>query len=206
MKIVKLYPGSFGANCWLLLSHDGHTAVVDPSPNADTILDAVKKENAILTDIFLTHGHFDHILSLDTLREKTGVKAWIHADDFELPSDPVKNAFETFFHQKRSWNSPDKTFSDGDILKIGDESVTVLHTAGHTAGSVCFLCNDGHDILTGDTLFENSYGRCDLYGGDIAKMQTSLARLSQEKLSAVIHAGHGNETTLEFALESIGMI
>lgn len=206
MRIRRLYPGSFGANCWLLLSRDGQAAVVDPSPDAGTVQTALREEHARASVILLTHGHFDHILSLDTLREATGVPALIHPADFDLPSDAQKNAFAAFFRQRREWRAPDGTFEDGEVLRIGEERVTVLHTPGHTGGSVCFLVNDGADILTGDTLFDGSYGRCDLWGGDAAALHRSLVRLSNENPAARIHPGHGEDAGLGDALEMIGII
>ena len=101
MRIHRLYPGSFGANCYLLIARDGTAAVVDPSPDADTVLGALRGDGANISRILLTHGHFDHILSLDTLRDRTGVPAGIHENDVDLPSDARKNAFEAFFRQKR---------------------------------------------------------------------------------------------------------
>ena len=78
MRIHRLYPGSFGANCYLLIARDGTAAVVDPSPDADTVLETLRGNDANISRILLTHGHFDHILSLDTLRDRTGVPAGIH--------------------------------------------------------------------------------------------------------------------------------
>ena len=117
MKIRRLYPGSFGANCWLLCSRDGQAAVVDPSPDAGTVSDALREEGAKPSVILLTHGHFDHILSLDTLRDATGIPALIHRDDLGFPNDARKNAFEVFFHQRRVWRTPDGTFRDGRFLR-----------------------------------------------------------------------------------------
>lgn len=205
MKIRRLYPGSFGANCWLLIARDGQAAVVDPSPDAETVLHALREENACASGILLTHGHFDHILSLDTLRDSAGIPALIHGEDLDLPGDARKNAFEAFFRQRRTWRTPDGTFADGERLQIGDETVTVLHTPGHTPGSCCFLVNGGQDILTGDTLFDGSYGRYDLWGGDAAALRRSLERLAKLDPDACIHPGHGGDATLGGALRQLGM-
>lgn len=206
MRIYRLYPGSFGSNCYLLISCDGSAAVVDPSPDADTILSALKEEQAVLSDILLTHGHFDHILSLDTLRDRTGVSAGIHLLDRDLPADADRNAFATFFRQSRTWRTPENTFSDGDKLAVGSETLTVLHTPGHTAGSCCFLLNGGQDLLTGDTLFANSYGRTDLWSGNAAELKKSLERLAELPPDTVIHPGHGGSATLGNALAAVRSI
>ena len=200
MRIHRLYPGSFASNCYLLISCDGSAAVVDPSPNVDTILSALKAEQAVLSDILLTHGHFDHILSLDSLRDRSGVPARIHLLDRDLPADADRNAFATVFRQFRTWRTPEETFSDGDKLAIGSEFLTVLHTPGHTAGSCCFLLNGGHDLLTGDTLFADSFGRTDLWSGNAAMLRKSLERLAELPPETVIHPGHGESAPLGNAL------
>lgn len=206
MRIHRLYPGAFGANCYLLIARDGASAVVDPSPDADTVLEALRGDGANISRILLTHGHFDHILSLDTLRDRTGVSAGIHENDSDLPSDARKNAFEAFFRQRRVWRTPEETFRDGDRIAIGSEAVTVLHTPGHTAGSACFLVNGGQDLLTGDTLFAESYGRTDLYGGNAGELCASLGRLATLPPDTVIYPGHGKSAKLGDALAAIGML
>ena len=107
MEIYNLFPGSFGSNCYLLISGN-QAAVVDPSADADTILQKGAEKGATLQYILLTHGHFDHICSLDTLREKTGVPAYIHKGDADMPTDSRKNAFSIFFGQERSYRAPEK--------------------------------------------------------------------------------------------------
>ena len=97
MNILNLYPGSFASNCYILLSEDGHAAVVDPSENAHRILNTVKDLGATLDFILLTHGHFDHVLTLDELRDASGIPAYIHEEDNELLPDAEKNAFYYFF-------------------------------------------------------------------------------------------------------------
>lgn len=201
MQIKNLYPGSWGSNCFLLISGT-HAAIVDPSANAERILEAVKAEGAQLESILLTHGHFDHTVSMDTLREKTGIPAMIHEKDAELPSDSRKNGFYTFFQMERAHRSPDRTFADGDVLMLGDEEIRVIHTPGHTEGSVCFLCNREF-LLTGDTLFDGDVGRTDLYGGDDRKLYASLQRLRTLDKGLTIYPGHGASATLGRALDLV---
>lgn len=205
MRIKTLYPGSFGANCRLLIAQNGQAAVVDPSPNAETVTEALRAEQATLSVILLTHGHFDHILSLDALRDAAGVRALIHREDLEMPADAERNAFAAFFRQRRIWRTPDGMFEDGDTIPVGDETVTVLHTPGHTPGSVCFSCNGGRDLLTGDTLMDGAYGRYDLPGGDGAKLLSSLRRLATLPAETRIYPGHGADVRLGDALDAIGI-
>ena len=200
MDIYNLFPGSFGSNCYLLISGN-QAAVVDPSADADVILQKIAEKGATLQYILLTHGHFDHICSLDTLREKTGVSAYIHKEDADMPSDSLKNAFSIFFGQERAYRAPEKTLNDGDVLTLGNESIRVIHTPGHTEGSVCYLCSDKL-LLTGDTLFDRGFGRYDLYGGNPFKLRRSLERLALLDRSLTIYAGHGSPAKLGDAVEN----
>ena len=200
MRIINLYPGSWGANCYLLIS-GGHCAVVDPSANANEIVSALEAEGVTLDAILLTHGHFDHTVSMDTLRERTGASVWIHSADADLPTDSLKNGFYPFFHMERIHRSPDRVFEDGHVFQLGDEEIRVIHTPGHTQGSVCFLCNESF-LLTGDTLFNGDRGRTDLYGGNEEQLLQTLQDMRQLPQSLPIYPGHGIAATLGAALDS----
>ncbi len=204
MDIYNLFPGSFGSNCYLLISKKD-AAVVDPSADADVILQKIAEHGAALRYILLTHGHFDHICSLDALREKTGVPAYIHNGDADMPADAHKNAFSVFFGQERIYRAPEKILAEGDVLTLGDENIRVLHTPGHTEGSVCYLCGE-KILITGDTLFDRGFGRYDLYGGDPFKLRRSLERLALLDHSLIIYAGHGSPTDLGDAVENCALL
>ncbi|MBQ9760160.1 MAG: MBL fold metallo-hydrolase [Clostridia bacterium] len=201
MKIENLYPGAWGSNCYLL-SSDSHAAIVDPSANTDTIVNHLSHKGLTLDYILLTHGHFDHIVSIDTLRDKTGVPVYVHEADLLLPEDAHKNAFYLFFRMERQYRRPEKTLRDRQILRLGEENIRVIHTPGHTAGGVCFLCNDEF-LLTGDTLFADSYGRYDLYGGDVTVLFQSLRDLRNFSPDLTIYPGHGESARLGDALDNV---
>lgn len=198
MEIIDLFPGSWCSNCYLLVGKNRHAFVVDPSASAKGIIERCEAEGITLDGILLTHGHFDHIISLDNLRDKTGIPAYIHENDNELLGDARKNAFYTFFKMDRAFRSAEKLLSDGDVLCLGDEEIKVIHTPGHTEGSVCYLCEDF--IVTGDTLFADSYGRYDLYGGDFEKLRESMRKLSMLDQNLTIYSGHGDTARLGDAL------
>ncbi len=201
MKIENLYPGAWGSNCYLLY-RDTHAVIVDPSANADTIQSELALRGLKLDLILLTHGHFDHIVSIDTLRERTGAPVYIHKGDIDMPEDANKNAFYTFFHTHRTYRRPDRALSDSEVLTLGDEQIRVIHTPGHTAGGVCYLCNNEF-LLTGDTLFENSFGRCDLYGGSQEVLFQSLRSLRELDQDLTIYPGHGCPARLGDALDLV---
>ena len=199
MKIINIAEKSWTSNCYALIS-DTHAIIVDPSVSCDAILGVLEKEGAKLCGIILTHGHFDHIMSLDTLRQKTGAPAMIHELDDEMLTDGHKNAFLDFFGVDKQFSPAERLLRDGDVIELGDEKITVIHTPGHTKGSSCFLTGDA--LITGDTVFADGYGRCDLYGGDIMKMRGSLKRLRDLEPSLTIYPGHGAENRLGAALDN----
>ena len=200
MEIENLYPGSWGSNCYLL-TVGSHAALVDPSANASTLMDAVAQKGALLDYILLTHGHFDHIVSIDTLRQYTDAPVIIHENDAEMLGDSSKNAFYTFFRQERTYCDADRLLNDGESLKIGDETIRVIHTPGHSPGSVCYLCNEGQFMLTGDTLFDEGVGRCDLWKGDRDRLRDSLKKLRDYPQNNLIYPGHGAPARLGIALD-----
>ena len=199
MKILTVCPESFGANCYLLIS-DGQAIVVDPAPSADAIIKKAMAEGAKIEGIILTHGHFDHIVSVDSLRNKLSIPLMIHKDDAEMLEDGRKNAFFDFYGMDRKYKSADTLLKDGDTVRLGNEEIKVIHTPGHSKGSVCLLC--GNEMITGDTLFADSIGRCDLWGGRDDKMRESLELLRQYDRSTKIFPGHGPSTLLGNALDN----
>jgi glyoxylase-like metal-dependent hydrolase (beta-lactamase superfamily II) len=205
LEIFNLFPGSWGSNCYVLISEDRHgrrhAAVVDPSAAAKAITELLRAQNAALEFIILTHGHFDHITALDTLREATGAPAYIHKGDAEMLTDGEKNAFKLFFGQERKWRPAERLLSDKDKLMLGDEEIEVISTPGHSKGSICLLTKDL--IISGDTLFADGYGRYDLHGGNPDQLASSLKLLRKYDQNLKLYAGHGDMGTLGQALDNV---
>ena len=199
MRVVRVDAQGFGANTYLIVSGASALAV-DPAVSVSAIVSAAGELGASIDGILLTHGHYDHMLSLDTLRQALRVPAMIHTEDACMLTDGKKNAFYAFYGQERVFGAAEQTFSDGDELFVGEESFRVLHTPGHTGGSCCFVC--GNAIITGDTLFADSIGRCDLWGGDTDGMRQSLALLRTLDPTPRIRPGHGMGETLGVALDN----
>lgn len=200
MEIYNLYSGSFSSNCYLLIS-GRHAAVVDPSVKALDIVEFAAQKGAVIEAIILTHGHFDHILSIDELRDTTFAPAYIHKEDGEMLSDGSKNAHTVFFGYDRKWRPAERLLDNGDKISIGDETVEVISTPGHSKGSICLLCGD--KLITGDTLFANGYGRYDLHGGDADALAASLASLKKLDGKLTVYPGHGGSTLLCRALDNV---
>lgn len=200
MKILSICPNSWCSNCYLTVS-GGQAYVIDPSPSVGAITDLARTAGAVIVGIILTHGHFDHVISAEGLHKATGAPVMIHRDDAAALGDPVRNAYLSFFGEERRFAPADRLLDDGETLPLGDESLTVLHTPGHTPGSICLLCPDF--IITGDTLFENSFGRLDLAGGSLHSMKASLKRLNELDHTLPIYPGHNAPSTLGAALGCI---
>lgn len=202
MELIPLMPYAYAANCYLL-TDAGHALVVDPAIEADMILERLKKENCVLDGILLTHGHFDHILTVDELRDAAGATLYIHEADAPMLSDGDKNAYRTFFGRDLVCRPAEVLLTDGQILTVGNGTLRVIHTPGHSPGSVCFLNEADGWMVTGDTLFAQSCGRCDLWGGSVVKMRESLKHLRHFDGNLKIYPGHGHSAKLSVALDNV---
>lgn len=205
MQIHNLYPGSWLSNCYLLTAFgaDGkkHAALIDPSAPTEEILNLLECEGATLDMIVMTHGHFDHIMTLDEIRKATGAPVYIHEGDAEMLTDSKKNAYYFFFRDEMRQSEADRTLKDGDILTLGNEALKVIHLPGHSKGSIALLGNDF--IITGDTIFAEGFGRYDLHGGDALTLRKSLNSLKELDPTLTIYAGHGESAKLGSALRAI---
>lgn len=207
MQIKQLPGGSpYASNCWLLTAGDGHAAVIDPSASAAVIRRAVREAfpdgDGCPDAVLLTHGHFDHIASADALRQAhPGVPVCVHTDDAVMLTDGTRNASALFLGKEDVYAPADRLLTDGEIIRIGQETLRVLHTPGHSPGSVCYLDESAGVLFTGDTLFAFGIGRCDLWGGDSAAMRRSLRRLGELPRSLRICPGHGETAVLGAALD-----
>ncbi|MBQ8409621.1 MAG: MBL fold metallo-hydrolase [Clostridia bacterium] len=205
MDIYNLYPGSWNSNCYVLIGDevDGQrrAAVVDPSADAREIVQLLNRHGAKLDFIILTHGHFDHIISLDELRDMTGAPAYIHKDDDEMLPDGEKNAYSFFFGFDKKWRPAERCLDHGDELTLGKDKLKVISTPGHSKGAICLL-GDGF-LITGDTLFAQGYGRYDLHGGNAGQLANSLASLRDLDHDLLIYPGHGDSAKLGDALNAI---
>jgi hydroxyacylglutathione hydrolase len=194
MILRRLEVGIFAANCYIVGSK-GEGMIVDPGDEAKRILKEVKDLELDIKLIVLTHGHIDHIGALKEVKEATSAQVDIHTDDVSTLKNRLLSIFLGIRH--RSPPTPDRLLNDGDIISIGELNFTVIHTPGHTKGSICLL---GEGILfSGDTLFHYSVGRSDLPGSGGNHQQ--LINSIREKLLVLdddikVYPGHGLETNI----------
>jgi len=191
-----LVPGSAWANGYLLWDDaSGEAMVIDPDMTGGLLANTLKARELKLTGILLTHGHFDHIASVGKLRELyPEAKIYIHALDADKLTDAEKN-LSTWQGRVITAPGADVLLKDGDEIPLGEECLRVIHTPGHTAGSVCYSVPGR--LFSGDTLFSMSVGRWDFPDGDgaalIAGINEKLMILSDQ---TQVFPGHGPATSI----------
>ncbi len=195
MKVARINAYEFGSNCWLVFDEkSGEGVIIDPSPEIDKIREALASREIRLKYVFLTHGHFDHMTSVDTVRDLTGAPLCIHIDDAECLVNSNLNAYRKFMAGDLIFRPADILLKEGDKISFGDLEVTLMHTPGHSEGSVCYFIGDA--MFSGDTLFDGGIGRSDLVGSDTLKLINSLKRIAAIECDYTLYTGHGSVTTL----------
>ena len=193
-KVTHINVGNLAENCWFLANEDTKEAVViDPGAEPDRICAAAEKHGWKITAILLTHGHYDHIGSVNEVAAHFGCKIVGAAKEMPVFTDPALNCSQ--FVGGPIIVHPGILVSEGDKVTVGDMEFDVMETPGHTVGSICFI---GKDIIfSGDTLFQGSCGRTDLPTGDWDDIKKSLKRLAALPGDYQVYSGHGPATTLE---------
>lgn len=196
MEIITLTLGALATNCYLAVSKSKGAVIIDPADDADAIRRRLESDKLTPKAILLTHGHYDHIMAAHALAEAYHTPVYVHINDKLKLSSRTEN-LHAYFCVDEPFEEIQRpcVLSDGDSVAVDELTFQVLHTPGHTRGSVCYLC--GGVIFTGDTLFEGSVGRTDMPDGDYATLVQSLKKLSGLSGEYTLYPGHGNQTTLQ---------
>lgn len=203
MKVSVMQVGPIGTNCYFLQDEEsGLMAIIDPGDDWERILHQVKKAEGEVKYILLTHGHYDHTTAVPELvKALPGVQVYIHQAD----ANGAGSQLFPLAAQVKDLNN----YDEGDTLTLGSLTIEVLHTPGHSKGSVTLKVGDV--LFTGDTLFCGSCGRTDLRGGSYEEIMESLKRLGELEGDFHVCPGHDRTSTLErerkynpFLLEAMG--
>jgi glyoxylase-like metal-dependent hydrolase (beta-lactamase superfamily II) len=194
--ILECLPnGMFESNCYVL-GVNGEGVIIDAGVDVSHVLKIVESNKLKIKYIILTHGHIDHICQIDKLRAAVGGSVAIHEKDADFLTNPVFNC-SFIFGTDRTFKPTDITLKDGDVLKLNDINLEIIHTPGHTPGGMCI--KSGGMVFTGDTLFRCSTGRTDLPGGSrdniVKSIKNKLFVLPDETL---VYPGHNDASTIGF--------
>ncbi|WP_419893773.1 MBL fold metallo-hydrolase [Oceanobacillus kimchii] len=196
MEIIARPVGMVQANCYIL-KEGSNGIVVDPGGDAEIILSIIKEHNLDINAILLTHAHFDHIGALEQIRQKTNAPVYLHQAEHEWLSDPNLNGSYKLIGQSIVAAPAEFSVVEGG-LTIGEFSMQVYHTPGHSPGSVSYIFPEQQLVISGDVLFQKGIGRTDLPEGDIDVLEHSIReKLYQLPEKYQVLSGHGPITTIQ---------
>ncbi len=195
MQFIKRPLGIYQANCYVIIDEETKScAVIDPGGDFAELKSMIEEETLQVKYIILTHGHGDHIGAVPELKQYTGAQVLIHQGDADMLRNSKKNHSVMIANEKIELNA-DQLLEDKEVLKIGNTELEVIHTPGHSQGSICIRC--GAHIFSGDTLFACSIGRTDLEGGSFDAIIESIKdKLLVYPDETRVYPGHGPATTI----------
>jgi hydroxyacylglutathione hydrolase len=200
LEVRGVVVGLFRENCWIVGSRQrGEACVIDPGDEPDLILALARDMGVRITRVVASHAHLDHIMAVRAIVEATGAPFLLHADDLSI-ADYMPTAARMWLNQEvLPAPRPDAFLSDGQDLEIAGVTVRVIHTPGHTPGSLSLYAADASLLFSGDTLFRESIGRTDLPGGDPDQILRSISqRLFVLPEHTRVLPGHMQETTIGY--------
>ena len=186
------------ANTYIVSDDNGNAVIIDPSVDNDRVGDYIVKNSLTPKAILLTHGHFDHIRGIDRLAKRFSIPLYLHYEEKDFLIDPYLNCSD--FDKELVVTTEPIVVTDGEELRMLDDTIKVIHTPFHTEGSACYYFLNNNLLFTGDTLFKMSIGRSDLPTGDSRKIESSLSKLKTLPKETKIYPGHGPNSTLGFEL------
>ncbi|MCX8203214.1 MAG: MBL fold metallo-hydrolase [Nitrososphaeria archaeon] len=192
LEVETLVVGPLSTNCYVV-SSGGEALIVDPGWDAERVLRAVSGMKVV--GIVATHGHFDHVGAVEELKRRLGVEFVIHRLDEGLLDVAGNHRARVGLRVERP--RPDRFIEEGERIELGGVEIEVIHTPGHSPGSVCL--RGAFTLFSGDTLFMGSVGRTDIFGGSFEQLERSI----RDKLyvlddATVVYPGHGPATTIGF--------
>jgi hydroxyacylglutathione hydrolase len=198
LMVKGVVVGVFQENCWVVGSRRTREAfVIDPGDEPETILALAKDMGLTVKCIICSHAHVDHIMAVRPVQERTGADFLLHPADIPIAQSMAKSAARFLGYEPPPPPDPSAPLGDGDVVEVDGLQLRVIHTPGHTPGSVSFY-TEGL-LFSGDTLFRGSIGRTDLPGGDYGQiMQSIIGRLLTLPEETIVLPGHMQQTQSGF--------
>ncbi|MDH5533069.1 MAG: MBL fold metallo-hydrolase [Candidatus Pacebacteria bacterium] len=198
LKIKKLTLGELNTNCYIIWDKNTLDAwIVDPADEGSLISEEIIREDLNVTKIILTHGHFDHILGLLEVKLNfPQAKIYLHKEDLFLVKTVQKRTQHWLKRQVDPVPLPDSFYDDEETIKLGNKEFKVIHTPGHTPGSVSLYCKEEKLLISGDTLFKEAIGRTDFKYSNHQDILKSLEKLLILPKDTKVISGHGPETNI----------
>lgn len=197
MMVMKYQDGVVRTNGYLVGDQKSGKAFIIDAPvdtGGQMVLDA-KKKGWKIEYLIHTHGHFDHIADDGYIKKYSGAVIVCHEQDQSFLKKPALVSMPLPFEVKPV--KSDKFVKDGDEIAVGSMKLNIMHTPGHSQGSICIYEKDRKVIFTGDTLMRGTFGRTDFHGGSESMLRESLKRIACLPKDVKIYPGHGNETTIK---------
>lgn len=194
-------------NSYILYDDSKEAVIFDPADEQEKIIDKVKELELDVKYIVITHAHADHFGALEKIAKWTNAYILVHENDYEALVNKAPNYAEELGVRKQNLESFTivKIF-DGYNFKIGNINLEVIHTPGHTDGGICIFEKTSNSLFTGDTIFCNCYGRCDLYSASSEKMVESLKKIFSRFEDVTIYSGHDKSVKIEESKKYIKML
>ncbi len=188
--------GMASANCYVVYNKDSKECIIVDAPDgAGRIITELDKSGLTPVAVLLTHSHFDHIGSAKELRERYNIQVCCHDAESELLREPMLNL--TAMVGRGYGLEADRTFIDGEELELAGIKIRVIHTPGHTAGGACYYLYEDDILISGDTLFAESVGRCDFPTGSSRILTDSIKnKLFTLPDETIVYPGHEESTTI----------
>ncbi|MDX8045994.1 MBL fold metallo-hydrolase [Gracilibacillus sp. S3-1-1] len=201
MRIERMSLGKLSTNCYIL-SRGKEAIIIDPAGESDKILTKINDLNVTPTAILLTHAHFDHIGALEDIRNYYDISVYLHELEADWLGDPSLNGSSLFGLGQVKARKAEHFLRNGE-MQIGNVTLEIRHTPGHSPGGVAFIFHQGQFVVGGDSLFAGGIGRTDLPGGDSQQLQQSIKKqfYSLPK-HYTVYPGHGPETTIKYEKEN----
>lgn len=207
---VKINELEHVTNSYLVYDESKEAVLIDPGDQKDLIIKTIDKLGLKINYIIITHAHADHIGAARDIMDKYNCEFLIEKSDLEKLNNPISNCAYILNDMNVRQVSKDKIICVSDLytFSVGSMDFKIIHTPGHTCGSVCIYEKNSKSLFTGDTIFDNCYGRCDLDTSSFEKMVSSLRKVfymfGDEDIK--IYPGHGNVTDLLSAKKRIKLL